>query len=161
MFASIVQKIRDAASAFGEAAQGKLGATNAVMWQHKMMKLADELDKPAVKREYPHIPSDTEHEVYDWSKASLGMIVTRSEHWIEQNKRNLQKRSMFGIMTDVSFFQDSKGRLVTWPSIHWENESFGSMNHPMNVRPIRKSDRDSLPKIKMDDGQWGTEGRPS
>jgi hypothetical protein len=160
MFASIVRKIRDAASAFGEAAQGKLGATNAVMWQHNMMKLADELDKPAFKRDYPHIPSDTEHEVYDWSKASIGMIVTRSEHWRGQNKGR-KNQSMYGILTDLSFFQDSKGRLVTWPSIHWENESFGNMNHPLNVKPLRKSDRDSLPKIKMDDGQWGTEGKPS
>lgn len=161
MFAEIVRKVRDAAAAFGRVAQGNLTPTDAVMWQHKMMQLADHMDKPAVKRESPHFPGNAEYEVYDWSKAEIGTIVTRSDHWMEQHKtvgNNLKKKwPMYGIVTSLSFFQDGKGRLVTWPSIHWEKESYGSMNHPLNVKPLRSIDEKILPKMTMDDGQWGTE----
>lgn len=166
MFAEIVRKVREAAAAFGQVAIGKITPTDAVMWQHKMMKLADHMDKPAVKQESPHFEGTTEYEVYDWSKAEIGTLVTRSDHWMEQHKGMIaggykKKWPMYGIVTDLSFFQDGKGRLVTWPSIQWEKESYGSMNHPLNAKPLRSSDRNKLPKMTMDDGQWGTDGGPS
>ncbi len=158
MFSSIVRKIREAAAVFGEAAEGKLGTTKAVQFQFKLMELADSLDAPSERRESVYIPATEEYEVYDFHKAEAGMLVTRSDHWLEMNKGLSGKKSMYGIITRFSFFGDSKCRLVTYPSVHWEGESSSSMNHPLLVEPLRERDKKSLPKIKMDDGQWGDKG---
>ena len=86
------------------------------------------------------------------------MLVTRSKHWYEQHKGLNKPSSRYGIMTNKSFFADGKGRLVTYPSIHWEGEISSSMTHPLNVEPFRSKDKSSLPKITIDDGQWGESG---
>ena len=114
------------------------------------------------RRESPHIPADTDYEIWEFRNCKSGLLVTRSAHYYEtrstpkpKKRRDRQK----GIIVDKNFFQDSKGRIICWPVVWWEGGVMGSMTHPTLVTPFYKKDRD-LPKVTMDDGQWGTYGPP-
>jgi hypothetical protein len=111
------------------------------------------------QRIYAYIPSDVEHTVFDYSKGPFGLLVTRSDHWYAERRQHKPHEPDLGIVTDRSFFMDSRGRIICWPLVQWEGQCHTSMNHPLNVKPFRANH--GLPTITMDEGQWGTYGPPT
>lgn len=111
--------------------------------------------------EYPYIEDKNEYEVLNFKDAPFGLLVTRSDHWYKERglKMPQKHKRQLGIVTDRKFYQDSKGRIICWPIIAWEGAVVDSMTHPINVIPYRK--KQALPIIKMDNGQWGTNGPPT
>jgi len=106
--------------------------------------------------EYPHVPDDNEYDVPNFKDGPFGLLVTRSDHWYKERGIKIPRQRQLGIVTDRKFFQDSKGRIVCWPVIAWEGAVVDSMTHPMNAMAYRK--KQTLPMVKMDNGQWGTHG---
>lgn len=150
--------VREAAKQFGKAANGELDEPTAAMWQNKLLNLYKSMqtDRDRQPTELPYIPGYKEYDIIDWIKAPIGMLVTRSDHWYKERRRTKPNEKEIGILTDKSFSQDGKGRVIAHPSIWWANELHSSINHPMNVTPYH--DNHGLPMTKMDDGQWGTNG---
>lgn len=83
MLGQMIRTIKDAAEKFGLAANGKLDEATAAIWQSKLLSLhkSIKLDLESPGRYSPHIPCDQEHQVFEWHKAPIGTLVTRSNHW--------------------------------------------------------------------------------
>lgn len=77
------------------------------------------------------------------------MLVTRSEHWNATRyvKKNTKKE--IGIITEKRFYQDKRGRVVCWPSVHWEGGIMSSLVHPALIAPYRKNQR--LPEMEIEE----------
>lgn len=86
--------------------------------------------------------------VPSWRNVSAGTIVTRSQHWKENNCK--PNSTQIGIITDMKILEDDLCVAVFWPIVHWEGESFSSMNHPLNVAC---QDGRDLPVITMNANQ--------
>ncbi len=86
--------------------------------------------------------------VPSWRNVSAGTIVTRSQHWRENNFK--PNSTQIGIITDMKILEDDLCVAVFWPIVHWEGEAFASMNHPLNVAC---QDGRDLPLITMNANQ--------
>jgi hypothetical protein len=161
MFQTIVFNLTRICDALGEAVKGNLTPEQAAMHQSKLLGIISSLSSDHTKkvRESPHIPCDTEYQVFSWFEATTGMLVTRSDHWYEQRCQKKPKVKEIGILTDKSFFEDSKRRVTCHPTVCWEGQGRDHMVHPMNIKPYH--DNHTLSMVIMDDGQWGTYGPPN
>jgi len=70
----------------------------------------------------------------DFANISIGTVVKRSKHYIEEScGRN---KGQLGIVADKEFFEE-RGKIVCYPSIHWEGEQMASITHPQNAELFR------------------------
>lgn len=106
--------------------------------------------------EYPYFAGKNEYEVPNFKDAPFHLLVTYSDHWYKERCQKKPDSPKLGIVTDLDFFQDGKGRIICHPTVAWEGDVCPCMCHPLNVVPFRKEQE--LPMMTMDDGQWGTYG---
>lgn len=105
---------------------------------------------------YPHVKGTNEYQVLNFKDSPFGMVVTYSDHFYKERGMKVPRRKKIGIITDKSFFRDSQGRIVCYPSVYWEGAVMSSMTHPLNLKPYHK--HQTLPIVTIDDGQYGTDG---
>ena len=59
-----------------------------------------------------------------------GNLVIRSDHW--RREHFATDDYQLGIVTEVEFF-DEEGKVVCYPTIHWEGEVIARSTHPDNA----------------------------
>lgn len=117
------------------------------------------LEVPArLPRVSPHIPATEEYEVLDVNKIGFGALLRRSDFY-KSEAANLDPDRL-GIMVDMKFFQDSRGRVHAWPVVHWEGRPNSTLTCPRLVELHRKAQHQTS-RITIDNGQWGTHGPPT
>jgi hypothetical protein len=75
------------------------------------------------------------NKVLDFRLCLVDTLVVRSPHAIEQ--RCGVGCDGLGIVVELEFFPDAKGRPICWPRIHWEGAPAPTLTHPANVVPYR------------------------
>jgi hypothetical protein len=90
------------------------------------------------------------HTVVDFRGDTWGVLVKHSPHWHKEINYRPHKHRL-GMITGHKFFQDSTGKTICWPVVHWEGDVMGHLCHPVLIVPYRKKDQRRLRTIEMEE----------
>ena len=82
--------------------------------------------------------------ILDFRDADTGILVKHSDHFHEQHCGAAPEK--LGIIVGREFYEDSNGKVICWPRVHWEGAATDSLCHPVNIVPARETE---LPTIEM------------
>ena len=90
----------------------------------------------------------TKVKVFNFHLTKIGDLVKYSKHG--KNLHGKVNKKKIGIITGYDFFSDGDFRTICWPIVHFEGDSVGSHNHPINVIPFRgKPDKSQFVEMTL------------